>query len=79
MEYGHCVVYPFIFRHASKEVIDTEPISVSIIPPSAAFVKGIITLGYFSPAIEVERIGLGIHWRRGLEVMFRLQGAGRPV
>lgn len=36
-------------------------------------------LGYFSPAIEVERIGLGIHWRRGLDVMFRLQGATRPV
>ena len=35
-------------------------------------------LGYFSPAIEVERIGLGIHWRRRLEVMFRLRGAERP-
>ena len=35
-------------------------------------------LGYFSPEIEVERIGLGIHWRRGLDVMFRLRGAERP-
>lgn len=26
-------------------------------------------LGYFSPAIEVERIGVGIHWRRELDVM----------
>jgi hypothetical protein len=35
-------------------------------------------LRYFSPEIEVERIGLGIHWRRKLEVMFRLRGAERP-
>ena len=35
-------------------------------------------LSHFSPEIEVERIGIGIHWRRGLEVMFRLRGAERP-
>ncbi len=35
-------------------------------------------LGYFSPAVEVERIGLGVEWRKGLEVMFRLRGAERP-
>jgi hypothetical protein len=37
-----------------------------------------IILGHFSPEIEVERIGLSVHWRRGLEVMFRLRGAERP-
>jgi hypothetical protein len=35
-------------------------------------------LGYFSPEIAVERIGLGVHWRRGVDVMFRLRGAERP-
>jgi hypothetical protein len=35
-------------------------------------------LGYFSPVIEVERIGLGVEWRKGLQVMFRLAGAERP-
>jgi hypothetical protein len=35
-------------------------------------------LSYFSPTIEVERIGLGINWRRGVDVMFRLRGAERP-
>ena len=35
-------------------------------------------LAYFSPSIEVERIGLGVEWRKGLEVMFRLAGAERP-
>ena len=36
-------------------------------------------LGYFSTAVEVVRIGLGANWRRGLDVMFRLRGADRPV
>jgi len=35
-------------------------------------------LGFFSPAIEVERIGLAVEWRKGLQVMFRLPGAQRP-
>lgn len=35
-------------------------------------------LGYFSPSIEVERIGLAVEWRQGLHVMFRLTGAERP-
>lgn len=35
-------------------------------------------LRYFAPEIEIERIGLGIGWRRELEVMFRIRGAGRP-
>ena len=36
-------------------------------------------LGHFSPEIEVERIGLGIHWRSHLEVMFRLRGCDHPA
>jgi len=35
-------------------------------------------LGYFSPEIEVERAGLAVEWRKGLEVVFRLTGAQRP-
>ena len=35
-------------------------------------------LGFYAPAIEVERVGLGVEWRRGLQVMFRLRGADRP-
>lgn len=37
-----------------------------------------IVLGYFSPAVDVVRIGLAVEWRKKLEVMFRLQGAERP-
>jgi hypothetical protein len=35
-------------------------------------------LSYFAPGIEVERIGLAVEWRRGLQVVFRLRGAERP-
>lgn len=35
-------------------------------------------LSYFSHAIDVERIGVALEWRRGLRVMFRLAGAQRP-
>jgi hypothetical protein len=34
-----------------------------------------IILGYFSPSIDVERMGVSIDWRRKLQVVFRLQGA----
>jgi hypothetical protein len=36
-------------------------------------------LSYFSKAVEVERVGLGMNWRCRLEIMFRLCGAERPV
>jgi hypothetical protein len=35
-------------------------------------------LGFYEQRIEVERVGLGVEWRRGLQVMFRLPGAQRP-
>ncbi len=35
-------------------------------------------LSFFSPAVEVERVGVGVEWRKELEVMFRLRGADRP-
>jgi hypothetical protein len=35
-------------------------------------------LSFFAPEIEVERIGLAVEWRKGLEVMFRLSGAEFP-
>jgi hypothetical protein len=36
-------------------------------------------LDYYSPEIDVERIGLGLEWRKGLQVVFRLAGAQRPL
>jgi hypothetical protein len=36
-------------------------------------------LRYFSPEISVERIGLGVEWRKRLRVMFRVRGAEKPI
>ena len=35
-------------------------------------------LRFFAPAVEVERIGVGLEWRREFHVVSRLRGAGRP-
>jgi hypothetical protein len=35
-------------------------------------------LRYFDPRVEVERVGLGLEWRRVLRVVFRVRGAARP-
>jgi hypothetical protein len=35
-------------------------------------------LGFFTPEIEVVRIGLAVEWRKGLRSVFRLRGAERP-
>lgn len=35
-------------------------------------------LQFISPAVEIERIGVGANWREKLQVMFRLRGAERP-
>jgi len=35
-------------------------------------------LQFFSPSIEIERIGVGASWREKLQVMFRMRGAERP-
>lgn len=50
-----------------------------LVSPSLEFHPSSETvLGYFAPHIEVERIGLALEWRRGLETVFRLRGAERP-
>ena len=36
-------------------------------------------LRFYSPEIEVERVGVGIKWQRRLQVACRLRGAERPV
>jgi hypothetical protein len=57
----------------------SDPPRVLLVSPSLEFHPSTETLlAYYSPIIEVERVGLGVEWRRGLEVMFRLTGAQRP-
>jgi hypothetical protein len=50
-----------------------------LIAPSLEFHPTTETvLRHFSPAIPVERVGLGVEWRRELKAVFRLAGAERP-
>jgi hypothetical protein len=56
-----------------------EPPRLLLVSPSLEFHPSTETiLSFFAPHIEVERIGLGVEWRKGLQVMFRLRGAERP-
>jgi hypothetical protein len=56
-----------------------EPPRLLLVSPALEFHPSTeILLSYFPPAVEVERIGLGVEWRKGLRVMFRLRGAERP-
>jgi hypothetical protein len=56
-----------------------EPPRLLLISPSLEFHPSTETiLRYFSPAIDVERIGLAVEWRKGLQIMFRLAGAEQP-
>jgi hypothetical protein len=56
-----------------------DPPRLFLISPSLEFHPTTETvLSYFSPLIDVERIGVGVEWRKGLQVMFRLSGAQRP-
>ncbi|HLI85266.1 MAG TPA: hypothetical protein VKV17_15205 [Bryobacteraceae bacterium] len=56
-----------------------EPPRLLLVSPSLEFHPTTeALLRFYAPEIEVERIGLGLEWRRGCEVMFRLTGAERP-
>ena len=56
-----------------------DPPRLLLVSPSLEFHPTTETLlRYFSPAIEVERIGLAVEWRKGLQIMFRLSGAEQP-
>ena len=56
-----------------------DPPRLLLVSPSLEFHPTTETiLSYFAPGIEVERVGLAVEWRKGLHVMFRLNGAQRP-
>lgn len=56
-----------------------DPPRLALVSPSLEFHPTTETiLNFFAPYIEVERIGLAVEWRRGLETVFRLRGAERP-
>ncbi len=56
-----------------------EPPRLVLVAPALEFhPKTETILRYFAPNIEVERIGIGVEWRQGPAVMFRMGGARRP-
>lgn len=58
----------------------TDPPRLLLVSPALEFHPSSETLlDYYAPQIEVERIGLGLEWRKGLQVVFRLAGAARPL
>jgi hypothetical protein len=55
--------------------LGNEPPRLLLVAPSLHFHPTTETiLRYFAPEIPVERIGLGLEWRRTLKVAFRLLG-----
>jgi hypothetical protein len=56
-----------------------EPPRLFLVSPALEFHPATETvLSFFAPSIDVERVGVGVEWRKGLQVMFRLSGAQRP-
>jgi hypothetical protein len=59
--------------------LDPKPPRLLLVAPSLEFHPSTETiLEFFSPLIDVERVGIGVEWRKGLQVMFRLAGCERP-
>ncbi|MGE5648114.1 MAG: hypothetical protein ACM336_20240 [Acidobacteriota bacterium] len=61
------------------ELLTRWPRLLLVAPALSFHPKTETILRYFDPSIEVERIGLGVEWRQGLRVMFRVKGARRPI
>jgi len=60
--------------------LQSKPPRLLLVSPALEFHPTTETiLTYVSPMIDVERIGLGVEWRKSLQVMFRLKGADRPL
>ncbi len=56
-----------------------DPPRLFLVSPALEFHPATETvLGFFSPVVDVTRVGVGVEWRKGLQVMFRLSGAERP-
>jgi hypothetical protein len=67
------------FGYFPGVALRAEPPRLLLVSPALDFHPTTeVILGYFSPAVDVLRIGVGVEWRKGLHIMFRLAGAQRP-
>jgi hypothetical protein len=61
-------------------VLENKPPKLFLIAPAMTFHSSNADLfRYFSPEIEVERIGVNSDWRKSLRVVLRLKGADLPI
>jgi hypothetical protein len=62
------------------QAISTERPRLLLVAPALEFHPTTETiLGFFSSAVAVERLGVGLEWRESLRLLFRLFGADRPA
>jgi hypothetical protein len=62
----------------SRGALSGQPPRLLLVSPGVHFHPSTETiLKYFSPEVEVERVGVASDWRRELSVAFRRRGAGR--
>jgi hypothetical protein len=68
-------------RHLFPGVaLQSKPPKLMLIAPAMAFhSSNADVFRYFSPEVEVERIGLNTDWRKNLRVVMRLTGADLPI
>jgi hypothetical protein len=61
-------------------VLENKPPKLLLIAPAMTFHSSTADLiRYFSPEIEIERIGVNSDWRKSLRVVLRLKGADPPI
>jgi hypothetical protein len=61
-------------------VLENKPPKLLLVAPAMAFHSSNADLiRYFSPDIEIERIGVNSDWRNSLRVVLRLRGAEAPI
>jgi hypothetical protein len=59
--------------------LSRQPPRLILVSPALEFhPKSEVILRFFSRDVDVERVGVGLEWRRRLEIMFRLRGADTP-
>jgi len=63
-----------------NSLLQNAPPKLFVVAPAMAFHSSNVDIfRYFSPEIEVERIGLNSDWRKNLRVVMRLTGAELPI
>lgn len=63
----------------SREISSRPPRLLLVAPALSFHSTNSIVLRYFSPEVEVERVGVNSDWQHNLKVILRLRGADDPI